>query len=60
MCWSKLYKFPAISLRFFNTYGLRSRTSGAVAPGVCGQRPPRGVGVAQGDAGCAERVPVAA
>ena len=29
MCWSKLYKFPAISLRFFNTYGLRSRTSGA-------------------------------
>ena len=29
MHWKKIYKFPAISLRFFNCYGLRSRTSGA-------------------------------
>ena len=29
MHWSKIYNFPAISLRFFNTYGPRSRTSGA-------------------------------
>ena len=29
MHWVKIYKFPAISLRFFNTYGPRSRTSGA-------------------------------
>ena len=28
MHWVKIYKFPAISLRFFNCYGLRSRTSG--------------------------------
>ena len=28
MHWSKLYKIPAISLRFFNVYGTRSRTSG--------------------------------
>lgn len=27
--WVKVYKFPAISLRFFNCYGPRSRTSGA-------------------------------
>lgn len=27
--WSKLYKIPAVSLRLFNVYGLRSRTSGA-------------------------------
>lgn len=27
--WSKLYKLPAISLRLFNVYGPRSRTSGA-------------------------------
>ena len=26
--WAKLYKLPAISLRFFNVYGTRSRTSG--------------------------------
>jgi len=26
--WSQLYKLPAISLRFFNVYGTRSRTSG--------------------------------
>ena len=26
--WSKLYKIPAVSLRFFNVYGPRSRTSG--------------------------------
>jgi len=26
--WSKLYSLPAISLRFFNVYGTRSRTSG--------------------------------
>lgn len=26
--WGKLYKIPAISLRFFNVYGPRSRTSG--------------------------------
>lgn len=26
--WAKIYKFPAISLRFFNVYGPRSRTSG--------------------------------
>ena len=29
MHWAKIYKFPAISLRFFNCYGRRSRTSGA-------------------------------
>lgn len=29
MHWAKLFKFPAISLRFFNIYGPRSRTSGA-------------------------------
>ena len=29
MHWVKVYNFPAISLRFFNCYGLRSRTSGA-------------------------------
>ena len=29
MHWAKLYKFPAVSLRFFNIYGPRSRTSGA-------------------------------
>ena len=28
MHWSKLYKLNAISLRFFNVYGTRSRTSG--------------------------------
>lgn len=28
MHWSKIYKLPAISLRFFNAYGPRSRTSG--------------------------------
>ena len=28
MHWFKIYKFPAISLRFFNCYGPRSRTSG--------------------------------
>ena len=27
--WAKLYKLPAISLRLFNVYGPRSRTSGA-------------------------------
>lgn len=27
--WSQLYKLPAISLRLFNVYGTRSRTSGA-------------------------------
>jgi UDP-glucose 4-epimerase len=27
--WSKYYKIPAVSLRFFNVYGPRSRTSGA-------------------------------
>ncbi len=26
--WAQLYKLPAISLRFFNVYGTRSRTSG--------------------------------
>ena len=29
MHWAKIFDFPAISLRFFNTYGPRSRTSGA-------------------------------
>jgi UDP-glucose 4-epimerase len=29
MQWFKNYKLPTISLRFFNAYGLRSRTSGA-------------------------------
>ena len=29
MHWAKIYKFPAISVRFFNAYGPRSRTSGA-------------------------------
>ena len=28
MHWAKIYKFPALSLRFFNVYGPRSRTSG--------------------------------
>ncbi len=28
MFWNKLYKLPATSLRFFNVYGPRSRTSG--------------------------------
>ena len=28
MHWSKVYKLPSISLRFFNVYGPRSRTSG--------------------------------
>jgi len=28
MHWAKIYNFPAISLRFFNAYGPRSRTSG--------------------------------
>ena len=28
MHWSKVYKVPSISLRFFNVYGPRSRTSG--------------------------------
>lgn len=28
MHWSSLYKFPALSLRFFNIYGPRARTSG--------------------------------
>jgi UDP-glucose 4-epimerase len=29
MHWVKVYNFPAISIRFFNAYGPRSRTSGA-------------------------------
>ena len=29
MHWAGLFNFPAISLRFFNIYGPRSRTSGA-------------------------------
>ena len=29
MHWAKIYKFPAVSLRFFYIYGPRSRTSGA-------------------------------
>ena len=29
MHWVKIYNLPAISLRFFNAYGARSRTSGA-------------------------------
>ena len=29
MHWNKVYKVPTVSLRFFNTYGPRSRTSGA-------------------------------
>ncbi|AXR64973.1 SDR family oxidoreductase [Leptospira mayottensis] len=28
MHWTQVYKFPALSLRFFNVYGPRSRTSG--------------------------------
>ena len=28
MHWTKIYGFPALSLRFFNVYGPRSRTSG--------------------------------
>ena len=28
MHWAQVYKFPALSLRFFNVYGTRSRTSG--------------------------------
>ena len=27
--WAKVYKIPYISLRFFNAYGQRSRTTGA-------------------------------
>lgn len=27
--WGKIYKFPVISLRLFNVYGVRSRTSGS-------------------------------
>ena len=26
--WEKVYKIPSVSLRFFNVYGTRSRTSG--------------------------------
>ena len=29
MHWGKLYKIPVVSLRFFNVYGPRSRTTGA-------------------------------
>ena len=29
MHWNKVFKFPSISLRFFNCYGPRSRTTGA-------------------------------
>ncbi len=29
MHWAKLFNFPAVSMRFFNIYGPRSRTSGA-------------------------------
>lgn len=29
LSWAKIYKLPVISLRLFNVYGLRSRTSGA-------------------------------
>ena len=29
MHWGQVYKMPVISLRFFNVYGLRSRTTGA-------------------------------
>ena len=29
MHWNKVFNFPAISLRFFNCYGPRSRTTGA-------------------------------
>src|SRR6185295_16996278 len=29
MHWAQVYKLPAISLRLFNVYGPRSRTSGA-------------------------------
>ena len=29
MHWAKIYNFPAVSVRFFNAYGPRSRTSGA-------------------------------
>ena len=29
MHWAKVYKMPNLSLRFFNVYGPRSRTSGA-------------------------------
>jgi UDP-glucose 4-epimerase len=29
MHWAKVYKMPNLSLRFFNVYGLRSRTTGA-------------------------------
>jgi UDP-glucose 4-epimerase len=28
MHWAQVYNFPALSLRFFNVYGPRSRTSG--------------------------------
>ena len=28
MHWAQVYGFPSLSLRFFNVYGLRSRTSG--------------------------------
>ena len=27
--WSKIYKLPAVSLRLFNVYGPRARTTGA-------------------------------
>lgn len=27
--WAKVYKFPTVSLRLFNVYGIRSRTTGA-------------------------------
>ena len=29
MSWAKIYKMPNISMRFFNVYGQRSRTTGA-------------------------------
>ena len=29
MHWARLYSMPNLSLRFFNVYGLRSRTTGA-------------------------------
>ena len=31
MHWANIYKLPALSLRFFNVYGTRSRTSGSTA-----------------------------
>ena len=36
MHWAKIYNFPAISLRFFNAYGPRSRTSGDAYGAVFG------------------------